>query len=205
VFFTVWGGGFFGGLFKATGVFPGRPWTPSVFFGALAFFGIPLVAYVGKKLNYARTEYRFFPDRLEFEEGFFTINQKVIKFKDVKEITLRKSIFQQIYGLGSIYLATLATGSSPGSHAFTRSNVFTLRVIPIRMDRPQEDDMAKHSFEPRMSFSHGRTKPVVVEKVKRRIAPPTVLLCPSCGAKMKIARLAGSPKQLTALCPNCTK
>jgi len=29
---------------------------------------------------------------------------------------------------------------------------------------------------PRMSFSHGRTKPVVVENVKRRIAAPTALL-----------------------------
>jgi hypothetical protein len=119
LFFTVWVGGFFGGLFKATRIFPGDSWTPFVFFGALAFFGIPLVSYVGKKLNYARTEYRFFPERLEFEEGFFTINQKVIKFRDVKEVTLRKNIFQRMYGLGSFYLATLATGSSAGSNVFT--------------------------------------------------------------------------------------
>jgi len=62
--------------------------------------------------------------------------------------------------------------------------------------------MAKDSFEPRMSFSHGRTKPVVVEKVRRRFAE--ALYCPTCGAKMKLARPAGSPK-LIALCPNCPK
>ena len=28
-------------------------------------------------LNYGRTEYRFYPDRLEFDEGFFTVNRKV--------------------------------------------------------------------------------------------------------------------------------
>ena len=67
-----------------------------------------------------------------------------------------------------------------------------------------DPEMGKDKFEPRMSFSHGRTKPVVVENIKRRIAAPTALLCPSCGAKMKLARSGGSPK-LTASCPNCTK
>jgi membrane protein YdbS with pleckstrin-like domain len=71
------------------------------------------VAYVGKKLNYARTEYRFHEDRLEFEEGFFNINKKVIKYKNVSEVTLHKGLLQRIYGLGTIYLATLATGSGP--------------------------------------------------------------------------------------------
>src|SRR5215471_6708681 len=47
LFFTLWVGGFFGGLFnalfKATGIFPEVSWIPFVFFGALAFFGIPRV------------------------------------------------------------------------------------------------------------------------------------------------------------------
>jgi membrane protein YdbS with pleckstrin-like domain len=76
------------------------------------------VAYFGKKLNYSRTEYRFFADRLEFEEGFFSINKKVIKFRDVKEVTLRKGFLQRFYDLGTIYLATLATGSSPNIRPF---------------------------------------------------------------------------------------
>jgi uncharacterized membrane protein YdbT with pleckstrin-like domain len=84
----------------------------------LAFFGVPIVAYFGKQLNYNRTEYRFFADRLEFEEGFFSINKKVINFRNVKEVTLRKGIFQRIYGLGTIYLATLATGATSRSNPF---------------------------------------------------------------------------------------
>jgi len=36
----------------------------------------------------------------------------------VKETTLRKGILQRIYGLGSIYLATLATGTSRNSNPF---------------------------------------------------------------------------------------
>ena len=121
LFFTLWAGLFFGGMFKSFHIVPGNSWAPFAFFGGVAFFGIPFVAYLGKKLNYSRTEYRFFPDKLEFEEGCFTINHNVIKLKDVMEVTLRKSIFQRIYGLGSIYLATLATGSSS---AYGGSNLF---------------------------------------------------------------------------------
>jgi membrane protein YdbS with pleckstrin-like domain len=116
LFFTLWCGGFFGGM--ATSFLGLQSRTPFIAFGALAFVGVPAIAYIGKKLNYARTEYRFYADRLEFDEGFFSINKKVIKFRDVKEVTLRKGIFQRIYGLGTIYLATLATGSTSNTNPF---------------------------------------------------------------------------------------
>jgi membrane protein YdbS with pleckstrin-like domain len=118
LFFTVWCGGFFGGMGKSFGFFPKDSDTPFIFFGALAFFGIPIAVYVIKKLNYARTEYKFFDEHLEFEEGFFTINKKVIKYKDIKEVTLRKGILQRTYSLGTIYLATLATGSTTSFNPF---------------------------------------------------------------------------------------
>jgi len=116
LFLTVWSGGFFGGFGRTLLGLEGR--TPFIFFGALAFFGVPLFTYFGKKLNYARTEYKFFADRLEFEEGFFTINRKVITLHNVKEVTLRKGILQRLYGLGTVYLATIATGSSPAANPF---------------------------------------------------------------------------------------
>jgi uncharacterized membrane protein YdbT with pleckstrin-like domain len=118
LFFTVWCGGFFGGMGKSFGIFPKDSDRPFIFFGVLAFFGIPITVYVIKKLNYARTEYKFFDEHLEFEEGFFTINKKVIKYKDIKEVTLRKGILQRTYGLGTIYLATLATGSTTSFNPF---------------------------------------------------------------------------------------
>ena len=98
-------------------ILPGSK-LPFVLFGALGFFGVPAIAYMGKKLNYSRTEYRFFSDHLEFEEGFFSINKKVIRYRDVREVTLHKGFFQRMYGLGTIYLATLATGSGYGQSGF---------------------------------------------------------------------------------------
>jgi len=49
LFLTFWAGGFFGGLSQA--FFQAGSRAPFIAFGALAFFGIPIVAYFGKKLN----------------------------------------------------------------------------------------------------------------------------------------------------------
>jgi membrane protein YdbS with pleckstrin-like domain len=140
LFFTLWAGLFFGGM-SSTFLGQGSS-APFLFFGGLAFFGLPLITFIGKKLNYARTEYKFSPDRLEFEEGYFSLNKKVIMLKDVREVTLRRGFFQRSYGLGSIYLATLATGSSPSSNAFTAlgfGNVSASGIIVRDIPNPDEN------------------------------------------------------------------
>jgi len=116
--FTFAWGGFFGSMIASSGLFPQSSQLPFYLAGGVTFLAVPMVAYVGKKLNYSRTQYRFYRDRLEFDEGFFSINKKVIRFRDVKETTMRKGILQRIYGLGSIYLATLATGSTGNWNPF---------------------------------------------------------------------------------------
>ena len=126
LFLTFWSALFFGGItmalfsafegdFDAGDFFSSSPFS---IFGTLAFFGVPLIAYFGKKVNYERAEYRFFGDHLELEEGFFSVNRKQVRYADVKEITLHKGFLQRVNGLGSVYLATLATGSTPGAGAF---------------------------------------------------------------------------------------
>lgn len=119
LFLTVWAALFFGGLVSTTGFIAQGSRLPYILFGLIPFIGLPLFIYVGKKFNYRQTEYKFFDDRLEFEEGFFSINKKTIRYRDVKEVTLRRGIVQRMYGLGTVYLATLATGTSNSANAFT--------------------------------------------------------------------------------------
>jgi len=121
LFLTFWCALFFGGITAGiTAEFEGdftaqQFFTAPAFliFGALAFFGVPLIVYIVKKLNYARVEYRFYGDHVELEEGFFSVNRKEVRYADVREITLRKGFLQRFNGLGSIYMATLATGIGP--------------------------------------------------------------------------------------------
>jgi len=113
LFMTVWGGGFFGGfgLFAVKGLgIPLPPWFTFVFFGCLFFFGIPILVYITKKRTYEKTKYRFFKNRLEYTEGFWTAENKTIKYDTVIETTMRRGIIQRKYGLGTIFLATPATG-----------------------------------------------------------------------------------------------
>ncbi len=138
LFFTFWAGGFFGGMFQvAFGKNVSLPVSPFILVGGFTFVALPLTVFVTKKFNYLRTEYKFLDDRLEFEEGFFTINKKVVKFKDVKETNLRKGPLQRVNGLGTIYLATTATGAAPFTNPFsvfgfgnTSNSGIAIRDIP---------------------------------------------------------------------------
>lgn len=120
IFFTIWGAGFFGGfgMFAVKGVgLPLPSWFTFVFFGLLFFFGIPVLTYIARKRTYADTEYRFYPDRLEYAEGFWTAENKTINYSTINEASLRRGIIQRKYGLGTIYLATPATGMAQGRAA----------------------------------------------------------------------------------------
>ncbi len=116
LFLTFWAGGFFGALTRNAMGLQGH--APFIVCGLVAFIGIPCVAVVGKKLTYSTTEYRFYKDRLEFEEGFFSRSRKVIAYRDIRETSLRSGLLQRTCGLGTIYLATLATGSSTQANPF---------------------------------------------------------------------------------------
>lgn len=120
LFMTVWGAGFLGGFgmfaVDALGL-PLPPWFTFVFFGCLFFFGIPLLVYTAKKKTYAETEYRFFKDRLEYAEGFWTAENKTINYDKVTETAMRRGVIQRKYGLGTIFLATPATGFQQGQTA----------------------------------------------------------------------------------------
>ncbi len=50
-------------MIQASGLLVRGSQLPFIIFGALGFFAVPVVAYFGKKLNYSRTEYRFFSIR----------------------------------------------------------------------------------------------------------------------------------------------
>ena len=99
-----------GGILTSLRDHTGNAWPGFIAFGAFGFFVVaPLGVYAVNKMSYARTEYRFYADRLEFEEGFFVVKKKTILFRDVDEVTLQKSVSQRICRLGTINLSTAAS------------------------------------------------------------------------------------------------
>ena len=140
LFTTFWAGGFLGGMTRSLLGIQGQ--APFRFFGLLAFFGIPCVAYFWKKLNYSRTSYSLFENRIEFEEGYFSKNNKVVMYGDVLEVSLRRGVFQRSCGLGTIYLGTLATGSRPGTNPFATLGFGNVSASGIGIKDIAEPDAA---------------------------------------------------------------
>ena len=145
LFFTVWAGGFFGGFTRALVGFTGQ--GTFIVFGLLAFFGVPCVAYFGKRLNYAKTTYKFYRDHLEFEEGFFSRNRKVIAYCDIREVSLKKGILQRTCGLGTVYLGTLATGSTTQSNPFYALGFGNVSASGIAVKDIRNPDAAFESIQ----------------------------------------------------------
>ena len=113
IFMTIWGGGFFGGfsMFAVNAIgLDVPPGSTFLFFGAMFFFAVPIVAYTTQKKSYAKTEYRFYKTKLDYYEGFFTVEEKSIDYKNVTEVNLIAGIVQKRNGLGTIVLSTPATG-----------------------------------------------------------------------------------------------
>jgi membrane protein YdbS with pleckstrin-like domain len=114
---TLWGALFFGGFAMlaiqtlALDVPKGAPFAVA---GAAFFVGIPLLVYFTRQKTYAQTEYRFYPDKLDYFEGFFTTEEKSIQYDYITEVNLRRGVFQKMYGLGTIVLSTPATGMVSG-------------------------------------------------------------------------------------------
>ncbi|HDD46472.1 MAG TPA: PH domain-containing protein [Candidatus Aenigmarchaeota archaeon] len=57
-------------------------------------------------MNLRAREYRFFSDRVEFYEGFLNVNRKIVRYDRVTDISLNKSVWERIWGTGTILLNT---------------------------------------------------------------------------------------------------
>jgi len=57
-------------------------------------------------MNLRAREYRFFDDRSEFYEGFLNITRKVVRYDRITDITFNRSVWERIWGTGTVKLNT---------------------------------------------------------------------------------------------------
>ncbi len=136
-FMTIWGTGFFGGILggflqnvdfikKFVLSLPfseiiNNEAISFVFFGVLVFFLIfvvtPIFIFFYTKMMYKKTVYTIYKDKIEYVEGFLSIEKKSITLKRILEVHLRKGFIQKMFGLGSIHLEipNSASGGRNGS------------------------------------------------------------------------------------------
>jgi uncharacterized membrane protein YdbT with pleckstrin-like domain len=129
-FFSFWSGMFFGGMFGTFshagnhGVPLSDMHQPIVYmFGTLGFLAVTFYVAIIVRGNYAKTSYRFYSDRIEFEQGFFNIYQKVVHYKDMKEINLSRGVLQQQADLGTMIIASSSFGVMDSTDRFARGGI----------------------------------------------------------------------------------
>ncbi len=79
------------------------------------WFVLPVLTLSYQYLTYKNTEYKVFEDKVEYCEGFLSVENKVLRLNRVLEVHERRGLWQRFFGLGSIYLEVPASGVKNGS------------------------------------------------------------------------------------------
>lgn len=124
IFLSVWAGAFFTsvGLWAGTELglkLPGRLYFCGSAVLVFALFSVSHLLY--RKLAYARSVYHFYPDRMAYVKGILATERKTVLYRGVREVTLRCGMLQRGCGLGTLILATSATG--PDSQGVAGSGI----------------------------------------------------------------------------------
>lgn len=80
-----------------------HPFRPFIFFAVFFFVLVPIIVYIAYRRTMDETYYEFYPDRLEYYEGFWTAHHKVLYYRHITDITLRRNLIQRLYGMGTIH------------------------------------------------------------------------------------------------------
>ncbi len=77
-------------------------WPPFIYPFFMAFVAFLGIGWMIKLRNYQETKYLFFSDHLEYYDGFWNIERKDIRYRNITQIDLHRSVIQRIYGIGTL-------------------------------------------------------------------------------------------------------
>ena len=82
------------------------------------------IKLVFNKLQYKHLEYNFYKTKVIFEDSFLNLSEKEVKYKYIREVTMRQSFIQRWFNIGNILLYTNAeTGLGNGITIINVENV----------------------------------------------------------------------------------
>ena len=94
------------GLFSAITVFG------AIFIVVALLFGI---SYIFTKKQYDNYSYDLYKTKVIYRDSFLNVSEKEVKYKYIREVTMRQTIIQRIFNIGNIVLFTNAeTGVGNG-------------------------------------------------------------------------------------------
>lgn len=116
--FSLTGGLIFGLLVVVYHFFTGtsiHPFRPFIFFGCFFFITILCMLMLSYFKTIKSVRYEFYKDRVEYYDGFWHVHQKVLYYKHISEIRLKRNLFQRCLNLGTVHLTVPTMGTNyPG-------------------------------------------------------------------------------------------
>lgn len=95
--------------------------------GTVAFVFILIIIAIKvafQKTQYKKLTYDFYKTKVLFEDSFLNLAQKEVKYKHIREVTMRQSFIQRWFNIGNIVLYTNAeTGMDNGINIVNVENV----------------------------------------------------------------------------------
>lgn len=73
------------------------------------------ISYLFTKKQYDNYSYDFYKTKVIYRDSFLNVSEKEVKYKYIREVTMRQTIIQRIFNIGNIVLFTNAeTGVGNG-------------------------------------------------------------------------------------------
>ena len=105
-------GGMFGGMFMLKVLNLSAPATATIITVLLVtvFLVFLLLPYIVHSKTYQKTRYGFYANHLEYFEGFWTVEKKIIRYDQITDIHVRRGVVQKSHNIGTITLSTMGSG-----------------------------------------------------------------------------------------------
>ena len=82
-----------------------------------------------EKMQYDDLEYNFYKTKAEYKDGFLNKEEKELKYKYIREVTMTQSIIERIFRIGTIRIFTNA--SSGGAYNSKHNNMYGKNGLAI--------------------------------------------------------------------------
>lgn len=83
---------------------------PIIFWGIIGVLAVYVIIHlVLEKMQYNDLQYDFYATKIEYKDGFLNKEEKELKYKYIREVTLNKSIIERMFNMGTIRLFTNAS------------------------------------------------------------------------------------------------
>ena len=94
----------FTNLYKLWFIYPG---TALITIGIM--LGYIIIKMFFEKMQYNKLEYNFYLTKIEYKDGFLNKEEKELKYKSIREITMNQNILERLCGIGTIRIFTNAS------------------------------------------------------------------------------------------------